>query len=145
METILSLTLNHSPSSLASVHILAEGHTIGPDDFVAPRNVPEFLERFPGMIPDYVLRRTAQATDAERSELVTLLEQYLRSPSALSDHPDRIAMFALLPASAATDFFSFVLISLNGSRLIPLPSSLDVESQLSFQRRPSHCTHHPAD
>lgn len=96
-------------------------------DFIAPRNVDEFLARFPGLIPGYVSRRAPNATSEEQAELVARLEQHLRTPPRLKDCPDRIAMFGLAPVTGEPmqRFFRWVSRSLNASGVIPLPTTLD--------------------
>ena len=115
------MTVPLDPSPASTHTVTSDGHPFCPDGFVAPKSVTEFLYLYPKMIPGYVSCRDPNASDVEHAELILTLESYLRSPSPLTDCPDRIAMFALLPPSqaSASRFFSFVWGTLNSSRVIP--------------------------
>jgi hypothetical protein len=81
---------------IAALSVPASPLTTG---FIAPRNVEEFLARFPKVIPSFVRIRTPQASPAERAEIGSRLEEYLQTPSANMDCPDRIALFGHAPGA----------------------------------------------
>jgi hypothetical protein len=127
---------------IAALSVPASPLTTG---FIAPRNVDEFLARFPKVIPSFVRIRTPQASPAERAEIVSRLEEYLRTPSALTDCPDRIALFGLSPETGdpMQPFFRWVWMCLNASGVIPpLPTTQDAAYLRLFEAdRPSLSGH----
>jgi hypothetical protein len=82
METPLIDRNNLTPTS---PHILAaDGHIVGADGFVVPKDVAEFLARYPDALDTFVSRSVPNAMEEERAELVLKLEGYLQSPSPLT-------------------------------------------------------------
>jgi hypothetical protein len=112
---------------IAALSVPASPLTTG---FIAPSNVDEFLARFPKVIPSFVRIRTPQASPAERAEIVSRLEEYLRTPSALMGCPDRIALFGHSPGSGEPTqrFFRWVWMCLNGAGVTPLLAAQDAAS-----------------
>jgi hypothetical protein len=95
METPLIGRNNLTPTS---THTPADGHIVGVGGFVVPKDAAEFFARYPEALSTFVSRRAPNATGEERNALVLKIEQFLQGASPLIDCPDRIAMYALVPA-----------------------------------------------
>jgi hypothetical protein len=114
------------PLNVSNTALSVTGPTLT-TGFSAPKSVDEFLDRYPMIIPSFVLRRAPNATADEQAEFVVRLKDYLRTPSALTDCPDRIALFGLTPGTGdpMQRFFRWVWMCLSASGVMPQPTTQD--------------------
>jgi|GEM_PF-2812675 len=87
-----------------------DGHVVGDDGFVVPKDFLDFHERYPKFIQTVVKMRMYHATDADRAQRVLQLKRFLLAPPTGSIFVDRIAMFDPERRGdvSGPHFFSFV-------------------------------------
>jgi hypothetical protein len=70
--------------------VSADGHIVGDDGFIVPRDFAEFWERYPRFIRGFLVRQYFEISLVEAIEAD--LVDYLRAP-ALGSNQDKIAAF----------------------------------------------------
>jgi hypothetical protein len=112
-------------------NISADGHLIGTDNFIVPKNFSEFAERFPGAIEKFVAKNYSQASAEERARIVLDFKRaFLTTGDA-----DLIELFDVIRGGdevSAPRFFNYIFHKLSNlassSPTIP-PSMLTSEDR----------------